>query len=44
MKDESGTPWIVAESDALLVELDGLPIDEDESDVLADENVDENKS
>ena len=44
MKDESGTPWIVAESDALLVELDGLPIDEDESDVLVDENVDENKS
>ena len=44
MKDESETPWIVAESDALLVELDGLPIDEDESDVLADENVEENIS
>ena len=36
INDESGSPWIVAESDALLVELDSLSISGDESDVSTD--------
>ena len=36
INDESGSPWIVAESDALLVELDPLSISGDESDVSTD--------